>query len=628
MATEVLRQTPCHNIPIKTYQMEVAGCTEHPAALLPDRGSKGTSRTSYRECNQIGRAQRRTLIGLTGSPSVEPYCEQSHSREVKTYEGEKQQVNLQQGTKKIPAMNRLLKTSKKLVKGITDEQGTPEHLYSHEVQKMTKKNISKDQELPPLPDRAIKGLKNPWVSPNGEPFHTVRLWEFENLYVLLKHDMWKRLAKHKIPHYIRTNPNQSIRVPMLKELCLDARLDLDEVEQSVRAVRFNFCGKLEDLTFPFSMNIYAWRVLCHIPGDGNVNNHKSFPELRWTQWPKKDEVRIEDIPPKKQRHMRNLLEFLSRFPGGQGNNVNYPKALTYAIMGTIPTLTFDDLKTTNFIDFILDLPKDYVDYKVQFLAAFIVDDGSVSGDISFHQKNIIILEKIMELCDQLEYDHSPYPPSRQERDGMHDFNLRLKGVRAFYNDLNDIQARNNWDPLLGLWHFDRSHENMVNNISDERMAQNELAIKVCVGILTILCEHEYRTTKQLRHDPKVYSITEKYSSKIFRDRLKSLDKLDLIHEVKRPDDKSYRPKHWAVPPNSDPKNLIKKFHSLFGNRSHSQSYERKYVTVEMTKAARARLKEKGIKPTPKKTAREIGCSRQVFYKRPDLRALFEDDKEE
>lgn len=259
MATEVLRQKPCHDTPIKTHQVEVAGCVEHPAALLPARGSKGPSRTSLGECTQIGRVHRCTPFGLTGSPRIGPYCEQSHSREVKTNEGEKQQVILHQGMKPVPALTHLLMTSKRLVRGVPDERGTPEHLSCREVQKMNKKNIFNDQELPPLPDRAIKGLDTPWSSPTGEPFHTVHLWEFTNLYVLLGEKDWLSLSKYlkgvtlstlsrqlKIGYTvlsnIRDNRNQSIVVPNLRKLCEEAELNLNSVERSIQGVRFNTRG--------------------------------------------------------------------------------------------------------------------------------------------------------------------------------------------------------------------------------------------------------------------------------------------------------------------------------------------------------------------------------------------------
>ncbi|MFX1284499.1 MAG: hypothetical protein ACFFB5_12640 [Promethearchaeota archaeon] len=46
------------------------------------------------------------------------------------------------------------------------------------------------------------------------------------------------------------------------------------------------------------------------------------------------------------------------------------------------------------------------------------------------------------------------------------------------------------------------------------------------------------------------------------------------------------------------------------------------------KEAMARLLARGIKPNPTNTAREGRFSKKLIYEREDLRALFEDDKEE
>lgn len=143
----------------------------------------------------------------------------------------------------------------------------------------------------------------------------MHLWEFTNLYVLLGEKDWLSLSKylkgvnlstlsrqlhigHTILLNIRDNHNQSIVVPNLRKLCEEAELPLESVERSIRGVRFNTRGSLEHLKFPFAMDLYAWRTLCHIAGDGNVNMRK-YPTLRWIQLPEH------------QGPMRELLKRLS-----------------------------------------------------------------------------------------------------------------------------------------------------------------------------------------------------------------------------------------------------------------------------------------------------------------------------
>lgn len=488
-------------------------------------------------------------------------------------------------------------------------------------------------DLPPLPQRAIRGLSSPWSSPNGEPFHTVHLWEFTNLYVLLGEKDWLSLSKYlkgcnlstlsrqlDIAYYvlskIRDNSNQSIVVPNLRKLCEEVELNLDSVERSIRGVRFNTRGSLEHLKFPFAMDIYAWRTLCHIVGDGSVTKRK-YPALRWIQLPEH------------QGPMRELFKRLSRPVGGESDQIWYPKALTYAMMGTMPGLTMRDLRTTKFIQNIIDLPPSYRDFKVQFLAAFTDDDAGVTRQtINYFQKSLPKLELVMHLCKQLNYEYSDHPYFDDRDRGVWSFRLLLRGIQSFYNDLNDIQKQYGNDKRLGLWHKSHSLQNIVGNISDKRLEENQLAIVVYECILTILSDHRIRSSKQLREHPSLQPLVENYSGKIFRDRLRLLMSHDLIQEVKKPNGGSYRPKHWFIPLSCDLETLLQKFHTVYGNRTHSQSYERKFITVAMAKEAIARLLARGIKPNPTNTAREGCFSRKQIYERDDLRALFEDDEEE
>ena len=509
-------------------------------------------------------------------------------------------------------------------------------------------------DLHPLPQRAIRGLPDgSSFTLDGELFHTVHIWEFPLIYVILKHKMWLHLSKllrgspnlaalarrlklgRGILANIRDNPDQSIGIPNLKKLCREFDLDPSEIERSLRTVQFNQSGKPEKITFPFVMDIYSWRILCHITGDGNVSDRKDRPNpyLRWTQLHEKNEAKIKDIPPKNQRFMRALLERLSRLSGGSSDSVSYPKVLTYATMGTIPGLTVSDLRSPTFIQYIIDLPLSYRDYKIQFLAAFAIDDSGIDQAINFFQSSKLVLEKVIELCQQLNYENSS-DPYLHIRDNVWSFRLLLRGVRKFYNDIIDIQSRYATDPVLGLWHKQQNHKKIVDNISDKRLEDNQRATNVHVTIITILSDNIVRDSKKLRNHPKLHPLVKNYSNKIFLDRLRLLHKFNLIREVKKPNNHSYRPKHWVIPPGRDLKTLLKEFHSKYGDRSHPQSYKRTNVTRTMVKKIIVQLVAEGFEPSPTNVARRGGFSRKVIYKRADLRDLFKDymnddhDKEE
>jgi len=487
-----------------------------------------------------------------------------------------------------------------------------------------KKNTQQKQ-LPPLPKRALTRLPEPWVSPEGGPFHTVHLWEFTNLYVILDKKMWTKVSSflqsqnlaalgrrwkitRSILSNIRDNQQQSISVATLRKLCYAAQLDFDKVESSLKAVRFNQSGDLEHLSFPFSMDLYTWRVLCHIAGDGNIYQKKDrpYPSLRWTQ-------AIEN-----QQFMRELLKRLSRECQGKTMNINYPKALTYAMLGTIPNLTIFDLRSPKFIQFVLDLPLSYHDFKVQFLTAFIVDDGCISKDVSFSQKDPESLTLIMCLCDQLGYDHSPL--YRQKRDDVHSFQLRIRGIRSYQYDLMRLY---NKDKIFGLWHKQDRLDLVIQSFSNNRKIEQDFSSFVCVKIIQILQSNGELSTDKIQNHPGLCHFLDGFEPYWLKKRLRFLKKMGLIEEILNPKtQKSYRPKHWKLPQNATVETLVKRFHQEYNVHSHSHSYKRRNITVKMVKDAIATLKSQGQNCGALAVSRLIGCSKKQLYQRQDLRKYF------
>jgi hypothetical protein len=492
--------------------------------------------------------------------------------------------------------------------------------------KLSNLNNSKNNEglLTFLPERVIQGTTNavwPQIAPD-EPFQPVSLWEFTNLYVLLGKRDWGTISsflkgcnlvglsqklgiRDTVLASIRDSPKQSILVTNLQKLCNHIGVDLAQVERNVSGVRFSTRGDLEKLSFPFFMNIYSWRVLCHIAGDGNVHFRK-YPDLRWIQLPEN------------QKPMRTLLAQLSRIVGGESDQVWYPKALTYAILGTIRGITFRDLRTPSFIQFVINLPPNYREWKVQFLAAFIVDDGCISQDIAFYQKDEQVLKLIMNLCDQLEYDHSSIYV--QERDGVNNFQLRQEGIQDFLYDIKPLYEK---DPLLGLWHKQEAFITTTKSFSTERKLEQKLSIFINKTILKILGDHLIYSTDDLREHPKLRPYLEGLKPYILNRRLETLHrKLNLIEEVQKDDGKSYRPKRWCIPPSTSFRNLIQDFDKKFNKRAHPQSYKRKFLTPTMVEDAIQELEAQGVKPSAINVSRHIKCSKKQLYKRRDLRKYF------
>lgn len=366
--------------------------------------------------------------------------------------------------------------------------------------------------LPPLPERAITGLtRGLKIDSDGSLFHTVHLWEFTNLHAILIDKTWSIISDFlKQANLTKISQEIQVNQRVLEEICRYntyathisnlckigqmAGLNPDAIETSVKAVRFSRNGSLEYISFPFNIDIYAWRLLCHIPGDGSVKYHKTtcaLPEVKWNQLPENQKFMIELLKRWDPKVLNSDLD------------IKYPKALTYAIIGSIPGLTFRDLRSSKFVQLVLDLPQSYRDWKLQFLTAFLVDDGSVGKMVAFNQMNKKKLEYVMKLCDQLGYKHSPYPP-KQKSNGIYSFRLRASGVLRFFFDIQKLTLK---DPLLGLWHKHHKLETRVLTYSAERVQHLEISERTYINILVILGDHKPRTNRDLQCHPKLRSLT-------------------------------------------------------------------------------------------------------------------------
>ncbi|MHA2175413.1 MAG: hypothetical protein ACXABI_11340 [Candidatus Hodarchaeales archaeon] len=499
--------------------------------------------------------------------------------------------------------------------------------------KLSNLNNSKNNEgqLTFLPERVIQGTTNtvwPQIAPEG-PFQPVSLWEFTNLYVLLGKRDWHKLSTYlkgcnlvglsrklgirdTVLASIRDSPNQSILVTNLRKLCNQMEIDLTEVEKNLRKVKFSTGGKLEKANFPFILDIHTWRILCHIAGDGNVNKRKGrkTPTLRWCQ------NRVNQEP------MRTLLAQRSRIIEGNSDSFALPKVLVYSILGAIPGITFSDLRTPKFIQFVINLPAEYRAWKVQFLAAFIVDDGSVVRDISFTQKDRKVLDEIARLCDQLGYEQSTVYKSK--RDGVHNFQLNQEGIQDFLYDITPFYED---DSLLGLWHKHNDLQSVASSFSVERKLEQNHAKFLYTSILEILGDHNIYSTSDLRNHPRLQPFLQGVEEYILNRRLQTLSRnLSLIVEVLKHDKKSFRPKKWKIPFSKDSEELIQEFNKKYNIHSKEHSYKRKRITFPMVQEAIAELEDLGINnPSKRVVAHHIGCSRKVFYERDDLDRLFRHD---
>jgi hypothetical protein len=403
-----------------------------------------------------------------------------------------------------------------------------------------------DKSLP-LPDRVIsRALSNQNIFSKKNSFREIHIWEFKNIYALLELTIWKKISVHlkgtnldqltnqtkikkRVLQEMLHKPNYATHISNLLYLGQLLGLSPNEIEKSIVAVRFSRNGPLEYIKFPFEIDIYAWRMLCHTAGDGTVKYHRTtraLPEIQWAQ-------KIEN-----QSFMLKLLRRWNPLITNNGMSIKFPKVLTYAILGSLQVLTFNDLRSEKFAQFVLDLPLSFCDWKVQFLTAFLLDDGSVEKMVNFSQMNNRKLELIMKLCKQLGYPHSSYPPKKQSN-GIFTFRLRALGVQNFYKDLKKMIQN---DPLLGLWHKQQRIESRISSYSKKYTDAYIISEKVYITILKILGRYRSCTNRQLMKHPLLKPLVNGKTIAWFRSKTWKLNKFGLIQEAKE----SKSRKHWGL----------------------------------------------------------------------------------
>jgi len=233
------------------------------------------------------------------------------------------------------------------------------------------------------------------------------------------------------------------------------KIGQNEVENDIVGITY----KGGNLVYPCikNFNPLLFRIICHVIGDGNVASGNT---CRWIQdksnsiWLKRLIKQQIGIEPTYTNSTTNSCEMVT-IPAFLGRLCN-----------SILNIDIKLLKDYKTIEKFLKLPKDY---KLQLLAAFVVDEGDIryEGARSFRisQKDKGILTVFSKVLDSLNYEHSPI---RKEIDKngriIYRINVYTQGVLKFYKDLNRMVKR--YNILAGLWQKQVEIENYVKTIKN------------------------------------------------------------------------------------------------------------------------------------------------------------------
>lgn len=234
-----------------------------------------------------------------------------------------------------------------------------------------------------------------------------------------------------IYHFLNGN---SMKPNNLKELIKFLGISVGDIEKSEPLIRsgpnkFKF-------NFPIELTPLNIRVVSHFLGDCCLEKYG----CRWTQ---KSKIGGEN--------MIKLIESLVSFKIKRGTKNTYGIPI---LLGDIVAKALDikrnELKSSIFVNRVHKLPKEF---KIQLLAAFIVDEGHVrKSTIQISNTDLELLQKLKKLCVSL-----GYPCSKIIEDKRKDKTRMIKGEMAQVNH----QPLTLFMYADGLLKFKKDLDNMI-----------------------------------------------------------------------------------------------------------------------------------------------------------------------
>ena len=215
-------------------------------------------------------------------------------------------------------------------------------------------------------------------------------------------------------------------------------------------------GRTYRLDFPFMITPKVIRLVSHIVGDGSV--YKDC--IRYSQ---NDASYIKKLSEDVVKPLTELKIGI-RYKNGvfKEQVLDIPMVVTKCVSKCL-NISLKDFKNSIFLEKCLKMPKDF---RVQVLAAFMVDEGHVpKKKISMSNKGI--MEKLCDIVDSLGYERANmrferYPQKYKDKiyfPEMYSFVLLGNGIRDFSNDLKKTVKR--YGALLNLWNKQNELENTI-----------------------------------------------------------------------------------------------------------------------------------------------------------------------
>ncbi|MDP2906469.1 MAG: LAGLIDADG family homing endonuclease, partial [Nanoarchaeota archaeon] len=275
-------------------------------------------------------------------------------------------------------------------------------------------------------------------------------------------------------------------------------LDLKEAEKEIIGLTYNGSKKV----YPFikHFNPLLFRIVCHIIGDGTIASRRG-DTCRWIQ------------------HKNNsswLVELIGKQLGiipGRTVHSKTCEAITIPsyfamLIKNILGFEVDALKSARIIQKFIAYPKEY---KLQFLAAFIVDEGHIryknARSLVISQTDKAMMQAISDLLDSLGYIHSKiykeiskYYLEKGSVKTIFRMNIYSPGVYFFSKHIQKMIKK--YGVYAGLWHKQECLDNYISSLRTDQKKLSKI-IKVNNLINTFLKTKTCITYKELRENPLI-----------------------------------------------------------------------------------------------------------------------------
>ena len=219
-------------------------------------------------------------------------------------------------------------------------------------------------------------------------------------------------------------------------------LEIDKKDAEKEIIGLTYNGGKFVYTYLPQLDPLLFRIICHIIGDGSVASKHT---CRWIQH-------------KDNSHWLNELikEKLGFSPtvskaGSESCDAVTISAYFHRLLKYYLNISVKDIKNYESIKKFHKLPNEY---KLQFLFAFIVDEGHIrygnARSLIISQKEKGVIEEIAIILDSFDFDHSIIRKEVSKKgDIVYRLNIYAEGVEKMYKEI--IESMKKYGKYAGLW---------------------------------------------------------------------------------------------------------------------------------------------------------------------------------